>query len=118
MPRRTMVLRETPALANRKSVKRPVGAIWTNEGLPPRPALRYAGALLKRGTAMSDTLHDDPPTMFEKLREMQGDVFQQVFGQQMFGQFLPGAPATLHARRGATSSIWAWATPICPRRST
>ena len=44
---------------------------------------------------MSDTLHDDPPTMFEKLREMQGDAFQQIFGQQMFGQFLPGAPATL-----------------------
>ena len=47
MPRRTMVLRETRERANLKSVKRPVGAIWTNEGLPPRPALRYAGALLK-----------------------------------------------------------------------
>ena len=44
---------------------------------------------------MSDTLHDDPPTTFEKLREMQGDAMQQFFGQQMFGQFLPGAPATL-----------------------
>ena len=43
---------------------------------------------------MSDPLHDDPPTMLEKLREMQGDALQS-FGQQMFGQFLPGAPATL-----------------------
>ena len=39
---------------------------------------------------MSDTLHDDPPTILEKLRDMQGDALQQ-----MFGQFLPGAPATL-----------------------
>ena len=43
---------------------------------------------------MPDTLHDDPPTMFEKLREMQGETLQN-FGQQMFGQLLPGAPATL-----------------------
>ena len=47
MPRRTMVLRETRERANLKSVKRPVGTIWTNEGLPPPLALRYAGALLK-----------------------------------------------------------------------
>jgi polyhydroxyalkanoate synthase len=39
---------------------------------------------------MTDTLQDDPPTMIEKLRAMQGDALQQIFGQ-----YLPGAPEAL-----------------------